>query len=137
MWKKHNIDYVFRNRQIEAMEWLLEYHNRLKEGDDEPDKFLTPTITDLNADNPLYKITQLLQDIRNFHQQFFDPNPRAMSNLTAMGFNPDDVFHALRVTHNNELNAVSNIYTLPDYSGIHIRVTTNFAIAQRRLHFPE
>lgn len=93
------------------MEWLLENHDRIKEGVDDSDRFLTSTSSDFNTDNPLHKVKQLLQDISNFHQQYFDPNPRAMKNLTEMGFNPDDVFQALRITNNDQLNAVSYIST--------------------------
>lgn len=95
------------------MEWLLENHDIIKEGVDDPDRFITSS--DFNPDNPLHKIKQLLQDISNFHQQYFDPNPRAMKNLTEMGFNPDDVFQALRVTNNDQLNAVSNIISCDQF----------------------
>uniref|UniRef100_A0A1B6KU45 UBA domain-containing protein n=3 Tax=Graphocephala atropunctata TaxID=36148 RepID=A0A1B6KU45_9HEMI len=97
-----------RNRQIEAMEWLLENSHRVKE---EPEENLEEAlasslnISSPNPNNPLHTIDKLLRDIRDFHYRHFEPNPKTLETLKNMGFSEDDAMEALRVTGNNQVAA--------------------------------
>uniref|UniRef100_A0A1B6FPC1 UBA domain-containing protein n=1 Tax=Cuerna arida TaxID=1464854 RepID=A0A1B6FPC1_9HEMI len=98
-----------RNRQIEAMEWLLENSHRVK---DEPQEKVEEasastldTSSTVTGDNPLHTINKLLRDIRDFHYRHFEPSPKALETLQNMGFSQDDVVEALRVTGNNQVSA--------------------------------
>ncbi|KAG8330369.1 Ubiquitin-associated domain-containing protein 1 [Homalodisca vitripennis] len=98
-----------RNRQIEAMEWLLENSHRVKEEPQEKAEEASASTLDtssyITGDNPLHTINKLLRDIRDFHYRHFEPSPKALETLQNMGFSQDDVVEALRVTGNNQVLA--------------------------------
>ncbi|XP_054289198.1 ubiquitin-associated domain-containing protein 1-like [Macrosteles quadrilineatus] len=91
-----------RNRQVEAMEWLLENSHRVKDIPDEDNSKLDP---EEESDNPVAIIERLLRNMLDFQRRHFEPNSRAVEALTAMGFSQDDVIEALRATNNNQVAA--------------------------------
>lgn len=102
---------MFRNRQVEAMEWLLDNSESVKE--DTADQSLEDGSTSsvvAGSDDPLQTINRLLREIREFHQRHFEPSAKAMDTLTAMGFTPKETVEALRLTDNNQLAAVSVLF---------------------------
>lgn len=58
----------------------------------------------------MYIIELLLQSFRQYKNMEFKPNKRAMRSLVEMGFDEKNVAEALKITGNDQANAVSSNY---------------------------
>lgn len=57
--------------------------------------------------NLVYIVELLLQSFRQYKKMEFKPNKRAMRSLVEMGFDEKNVVGALKITGNDQANAVS------------------------------
>lgn len=62
---------------------------------------------DQKEKNLVYIVELLLQSFRQYKKMEFKPNKRAMRSLVDMGFDEKNVIGALKVTGNDQANAVS------------------------------
>lgn len=54
-------------------------------------------------------VTLLLEHFRQFKKLNFKPNPRMVETFLEMGFEEKNIIEALKITGNNQFNAVSII----------------------------
>lgn len=62
---------------------------------------------DRKEKNLVYIVELLLQSFRQYKKMEFKPNKRAMRSLVEMGFDEKNVIGALKITGNDQANAVS------------------------------
>lgn len=62
---------------------------------------------DKNEKNLMHIIELLLESFRQYKKMEFKPNKRAMRSLVEMGFDEKNVIGALKITGNDQANAVS------------------------------
>ena len=55
-------------------------------------------------------IDRLLKHYRRCRLVDFKPNLKALQSLLEMGFEEKNIIEALKITENNQINAVSNLY---------------------------
>lgn len=61
-------------------------------------------------ENVLSIVDHLLKSYRYYRKMDFKPSSRAVQSLSEMGFEEKNIIEALKITGNNQINAVSNLY---------------------------
>lgn len=61
-------------------------------------------------ENVLSIVDHLLKSYHYHRKMDFKPSSRAVQSLSEMGFEEKNIIEALKITGNNQINAVSNLY---------------------------
>lgn len=99
----------YRNKETEALEWLLENSDKAimpvsPEDGSSTSGAVSSSIEDLT---PSQAVARLLENFRDFRRRQFEPNQIALKQLVEMGFSEVEVVEALQITGNNQTAAVS------------------------------
>lgn len=69
-------------------------------------------------DNIVTIVDRLLESLHRYKRMEFKPDHKAIRILLEMGFDEKNIVDALKITGNNQINAVSKMYQLRSYSKI-------------------
>lgn len=103
---KHAL-FIKRNKETEALEWLLENGDKAVRPVSPDDGSSTSGAASSGTEEltPAQAVARLLENFRDFRRRQFEPNQAALKQLIEMGFSEAEVIEALQITGNNQTAA--------------------------------